>query len=180
MDLAGVNMQTLIHLGIEILVVGGLTFWVHRRVGGMESTVEELTKKIAALEGLVERQQQLLAQHDNILRQIIGAPIPQHTPTKSELPQHQPTPIKPELAQRQHIPVKSPPEPPRRPTQPPAPEPEVDSSVLDAILEKELGSIGEIEIETTVEEFLVPKKTIKRKKGEVVKKKGQKVDGKQD
>lgn len=66
------STQTLIHLGVEFVVLGGFAFWVHKRMAPVETTVEELNKKVAALENVIDKQYQILVQHEAIFRQLVN------------------------------------------------------------------------------------------------------------
>lgn len=88
------DTKTMIHIGTEILLIGGLGFWMKKRADTLDAQVEELTKKLAAYEDIIAQQQQLLARHDAMLRQIFGipntgtkeSPVPARSPVKEPVP----------------------------------------------------------------------------------------------
>lgn len=100
---ANIDTSTLIHVGVELVVVGGLAFWVHRKTSDLQDQVSGLTEKVNKYEEILKRQGELLAQHENALRQVFavlngGAPPPQPQPK----PQPKQTP-------RKRSPKRSPP-----------------------------------------------------------------------
>jgi hypothetical protein len=105
MSIANLSVQTLIHAGIELLVVGGLAFWVKNKTGSLDTAVDELNKKIAVLESAIERQQQILMQHEAVLRHLIGEDPRQ--PRAPSGPAHRPQ-SSPELSPPHKIPQGSP------------------------------------------------------------------------
>src|SRR5258706_13791319 len=185
MDLANINMQTLIHVGVELVVIGGLVFLSNKRIGAVETSVEELNKKIAALEIIVDRQQQILAQQDAIFRQIIGdtSPGPRYNPNSQHrppLPQHsllpqQQSPLLPQQPGGGY-PPRGANEKPLQKVPIPPPVEQISPDALDEIIEQELGKMAakksspentqELEIETTVPKD--ERKNIKRQRAELV------------
>ena len=73
-----VNTQTLVHVGVELVVISGVTFWVHRKTSLLQEEINDLRDKVAKADDLIERQGQLLARHDQIIRQMLngGGPNP--------------------------------------------------------------------------------------------------------
>jgi len=67
-----VNTQTLVHVGVELVVIGGLTFWFQRKTSLLQGEIDELREKVAGYENVIQNQGQLLAKHDQLLRQILG------------------------------------------------------------------------------------------------------------
>lgn len=67
-----VDQKTLIHAGIEFVVIGGVTFWLNRRISNIHEEVIELRKKVDSYEHIIQQQNQLLSRHETMLRQIFG------------------------------------------------------------------------------------------------------------
>lgn len=188
MSLESFNMQTLIHVGVELVVVGGLAFWANRRIVGVENSVADLAKRIIALEGVIEKQQQFMLQQDALLRQMLGMVEPQaesrvsnrqpqpeqrrQSPPVSQPLQYQTSPHIPSPQQsfesRPNIPQPNPNPNPRQPSEsrqePVQEDPDIPSHVLDDIINKELGISTEMEIHMT-EPIKTP---IKKKKTKIV------------
>lgn len=87
--------QTLIHVGVELVVVAGITFWLNRRISSVQGEVGQLNEKLAEFEKVIAQQAQLLHRHEQILNQIFGgspsgqiqsAPSPQHAVQQSRSP----------------------------------------------------------------------------------------------
>ena len=96
MSLSSINPQTMIHAGVECVIIGGLAFWVNRRISPMETSLEEITKKIKALEIIVEQQHQHIMYQDAAIRQILGEPQsvrspPNQTPLNAFPPSQSPS-----------------------------------------------------------------------------------------
>lgn len=68
-----VNTQTLVHVGVELVVIGGMTFWFQRKTALLQEEIDQLRDKVTGCEGIIQNQGQLLAKHDQILRQILGS-----------------------------------------------------------------------------------------------------------
>lgn len=72
-----VNTYTLAHLGAELVIIGGLTFWFQRKTSLLQDEINQLREKISKHEGFIEHQGQLLARHDQILQSLLsGKPLP--------------------------------------------------------------------------------------------------------
>jgi len=69
-----VDTKTLVHIGVEAVVIGGVVFWLNGRISGVQTGLAELQQKIQMLEGVIQQQNQLLSRHEAILRQMMGAP----------------------------------------------------------------------------------------------------------
>jgi hypothetical protein len=172
------NTQTLVHVGLECIAIGGVVFWVHRRLGPLETTLLELNKKVdalesktEALENVIRQQHQIIMQHESFLRQAMG-----DNPPPIRAPPSKPQPVvgkgqSPVLPSNTHPPKSSPIQAQPPAVKPPAPQEEIEvpPDVLDKILDAELGKLSqssssEIEIETSI-----PKqKNIKRDRKQIV------------
>jgi len=74
-----VGTQTLIHAGVELVVVGGVTFWLNKKISSLSDEVKSLKEKILQYENIVNQQEQLLLRHDSMLKHILQIPDDQHT-----------------------------------------------------------------------------------------------------
>lgn len=68
------DTKTLVHVGTELLLIGGLGFWMKKRIDTADAKVEEMEKKLVAFEEIINQQQAILAKHDAGLRQLFGMP----------------------------------------------------------------------------------------------------------
>lgn len=71
-EIAKVDTATLIHIGVELIVVAGLAFWVHKKTNNLQDQITALNEKINSYEEHLKRQGELLAQHENVLRQLFS------------------------------------------------------------------------------------------------------------
>lgn len=104
----GLSMVTLIHMAIEVMVVAAVFFTIKRKTSALQVQIDKLNEKIA-------EQDAMLAQHHNILLQIMNGNMPQpsHAPppqmsrvSPTGPPQHrQPVNTKP-VAPRQQPPTQ--------------------------------------------------------------------------
>lgn len=127
-----VNTQTLIHVGVELVVVGGLTFWFQRKTSLLRGEINALREKVARHEEIISNQGQLLARHDQILRQIFGGAPPPPGITQELKPAPNVPPGHPRQPPQGQSPVKN---------LPKEEEPDIPPEELDKILRKELGSL---------------------------------------
>lgn len=72
MSMSNIDTSTLIHVGVELVVVGGLAFWVHRKTSNLQDKLTELNEKVNRYEDILKRQGELIAAHENALRQIFS------------------------------------------------------------------------------------------------------------
>ncbi len=49
------DTQTLIHVGTELVVVGGIAFWLNKRIGA-DAKYDDLLKRLSAYEEIIEKQ----------------------------------------------------------------------------------------------------------------------------
>lgn len=177
----GMDTKTMVHIASEILLIGGLGFWMKKRVDTLDAQVDEMSKKLTVYENIIQQQQQLLAKHEAVLQQISSLP-----PVQTMLRQMYATPQLPLTENKQPTilqqpdPQKAVPQPPRlekeslvkpseqgRQAPPPPPaatEKDISPEELDKILQEELSR--QIEIETEEPEPLKQKRkgTANRKK----------------
>ncbi len=83
----GIDTKTMIHIGTELLLIGGLGFWMKKRVDASDAKIEELEKKLSAYEDIISQQQNLLTRHEEMLRKVFGMPPLQQQPQGGAPPQ---------------------------------------------------------------------------------------------
>jgi hypothetical protein len=158
------DTKTLIHVGTELVVVGGLAFWMNKKIGLVESKMDALLQQLAVYEDAIQKQQKMINTHEAAFRQIFGGHKPQGLPSPPE--QDQPS--------NEHKPPTMSP-----PTSPPVSntaslsstqnkkkkeKPDVPADILDKILQKELSRETEVlEIPTDESEYLKPSDSKKKR-----------------
>jgi len=70
METTSSNMSLMIHMGVEIVMFGGLTFWFHKRTTEQQNQITSLIEKVNRYEELLKRQGEMVAMHENALRQL--------------------------------------------------------------------------------------------------------------
>lgn len=85
------NNALLIHIGVEIVLLGGITFWFNKRTSSLEEQIGVLTEKLAKHEELITKQGEIITQHENMLRELYaiihgGAPQRSQQPATSRGP----------------------------------------------------------------------------------------------
>lgn len=146
-------MKTLIHMGIELIVIGGITYWLNRKINGAEVRITEQQAQIAALQEVVKKQGETIAKHNELLQRIVDfiesgglahqQAAPQQTrpqQMRAAVPKVQPRPVAKAVQtppQRMTLPA------PSVMTAPPVIEqPDVAPEQLDQLLEQELQSMS--------------------------------------
>lgn len=66
------DTQTLIHVGTELVVIGGLTFWLNKRISSLETIIGSLEHKLSSYENIIQQQNQLINKHEQIFRELFG------------------------------------------------------------------------------------------------------------
>lgn len=100
-----VDLQTLIHIGTELVIFAGFFFWSKGRFAKTDDAVKTLVEKIEQLEQIIGQQNALLQRHEAMFARIFG-----EAPPPPRAPQEQPGP-----------PAKSNPLPARNTAPPPSP-----------------------------------------------------------
>jgi len=67
---SGISNSTLIHAGIEIVVAVAIVYWVHSRNKDIQDQTSILSERIDKLEEVVKKQAEIIAHHENALRQF--------------------------------------------------------------------------------------------------------------
>ena len=68
------DKTTLIHMGVELAVVGGISFWLNRKINGLNDKVNEMAEQLGHYEAIIAKQNEIIAKHDAVLSSIMGAP----------------------------------------------------------------------------------------------------------
>jgi hypothetical protein len=58
------NIQTLIHVGTELVVLTGLTFWLNKRLGSVETNSNLLNERLIKCEQVIQQMQQHINRYD--------------------------------------------------------------------------------------------------------------------
>lgn len=72
-----IDKMTMVHIAGEVIVIGGLTFWMNKRISGLQEEIAELRQQI-------EQQNQLLSQHEMIFRQMFNGQKSRNLPPPVE------------------------------------------------------------------------------------------------
>jgi hypothetical protein len=70
------DMKTLIHVGVEIVVVGAITFWFQKKCSSQQAEIEELREKVENLERAMEMQNKMLMEHRGLFQNLLQGHIP--------------------------------------------------------------------------------------------------------
>jgi hypothetical protein len=137
-----IDKTFLIHIGIELVVVGGLSFWLNRKISVVDA-------KYTALLEIISKQQSIIDTHDRILRAIVeeanrGAPrgMVSTPPTQPSIPVI--TQSQPRASSSTENVMVSPPSS----TQIIIDSDEPDETAIDSLLDKELNSLKEKDVTT--------------------------------
>ena len=80
------DKQFIGHLAGELIIIGGVSFWLNKKIGEEAEKNRLLSEEIAKLKEHIAQQNQLLARHENFLQQIAGGmphqPPPQPQPVQ--------------------------------------------------------------------------------------------------
>lgn len=118
----GISKQTLLHAGVELVVVGGLTLWFSKKTSLLQEQIIMLEERIAQYEKAMANYENVLMAHDQLLRAMTGqAAYP---------PAHR------SPAQREGPPPR---EQPQQPSTVPLQEPEEED--IDSLIQSELQEI---------------------------------------
>lgn len=66
------STSSLVHIGVELVVIGGLSFWIHKKTSDLQEQVTRLTEKVGKYDELLRRQADVIAQHENGLRHLLS------------------------------------------------------------------------------------------------------------
>ena len=149
--MSAINTQTLIHVGVELVVVAGITFWLNKKISDANIKSAQQADQISQLKAALEQQNQLLMRHEAIFQQMFGSE--QGPPENTQMQPHVSPPQSQSQSQippSQEIPPpQSQPQPQVPPSQSkfqgqpvsPAPIGDVLGTDLDAMMEEEMDAI---------------------------------------
>lgn len=141
------DTKTMIHVGMEVVVIGGIAFWVHKKTSNLQKEIDQLKHENAELKNILVQHSQILSEHHRIFTSL-GLIKPQPVPTEYPIPQTMP-PI-PQPAQtaepapvmkRSAVPVSEPPPPPNSEEEDYSEEEETDIEGLDDYVKNELDEL---------------------------------------
>jgi hypothetical protein len=144
------DMKTLIHVGVEVLVVGAITFWFQKKSSSQQAEIEELRGKVEKMEEVLEAQNRLLMEHRNIFSNILGGrpPPPLQNNSQPRSPSQPPPSNAPRARPPDTTPNKKVPPRPPTPEEPSEEEEEIEEEEeeeeevdMDELLKEELQSI---------------------------------------
>lgn len=156
------DTKTLIHVGIETVVIGGITFYCKRRMDTLEGEIQGLREQNLKLQQGLDTLARVLEQHDRYLRGEPGAMQSSHPPPAQRPSSHPPAQRPPPMQQTS-------PEPSAAPSpQKVIIEEEPDDEELDGLLQDELSNLKKetpefIEIECSGDFCEVSLETPKKK-----------------
>ena len=137
-----IQKQAMIHAGVEVVVISGVVFWFQRKTTLLQTEIDGLRQTLSQYEDVLKKQGDIIAQHDHLLRQILGGGQPPiNNPGIPQQPSQPP----------QRVPKRSPPPktsqtpPPSAPQSSPNPqyvEEQIDEGELDSLLEQELNRVS--------------------------------------
>ena len=66
----GMDTKTMIHAGVEIVIIGGIAFYFNKRIGALEQGIGnavENARRIKELEDTIASQQDIIAKHEQVI-----------------------------------------------------------------------------------------------------------------
>jgi hypothetical protein len=63
----GINMNTLIHVGVELVIIGGVTFYLHKKISSVQEENEELKRVIVEHEERIKRCEEFIQGMANMM-----------------------------------------------------------------------------------------------------------------
>lgn len=69
-----INAVTLCHIGTEFVVIASVSFWLNRRISSLEEKIDIQNDTISKCEEMINQQGQMMMRHEQIIRQLTGAP----------------------------------------------------------------------------------------------------------
>lgn len=92
-SMEAIDKKTLIHAGIETVVIAGITFYFNKRISTLEDYISQMNEKLNKYEEIIQRQDQVISIHDQALRDMMARfPSPGHSnsPQTQARPQKKP------------------------------------------------------------------------------------------
>lgn len=91
---SSLDAMKMAHIGAEIVVIGGVVFWVNRRTTDLQDQITSLSEQVNKCEDLIKRQSELLTRHENVIRQVFGQQGPSVAPRPPPAPPAPPVPTR--------------------------------------------------------------------------------------
>lgn len=66
------DTKFLVHAGVELVVVAGMTFYLNRKISAQQEVISQLIEKVTKLEEALVNHSQVIKAHDNVLRPSTG------------------------------------------------------------------------------------------------------------
>ena len=103
---SSISMMTMIHIGVEILVVAGVSFWLHSKIKTQEEHLKIQADRIAECEKLIAKQTEIITRHENALHHfsslLQGLPAPQTNRPQNPTSRNTSRNNTPQHSQQQH------------------------------------------------------------------------------
>lgn len=124
----------LVHVGVEILLFGGVIIWTNKRLSDQEKIITELKTRVDQYEELLTKQGEMLKQHHEALEEILNNRYASVHQSQHRVPEHIRQPEgRPERPQvRQSEGPQSTNQPQRTVKQPPIKRPQQSQSKMEA------------------------------------------------
>lgn len=141
------DTKTMIHVGVEVVVIGGIAFWVHKKTSNLQKEIEQLKQENAELKNILVQHSQVLSEHHRIFTSL-GLIKPQASPPPQppvELPTEMPQTLPQHTEQVRTVPPpsekKDVPPPPPNSEEEYSDEEETDIEGLDEYVKNELDEL---------------------------------------
>jgi hypothetical protein len=67
-----IDIKTLVHVGVEVVIIGGLTFWFQKKTSLQQEEINNLRSELSKAKEVINRQGKILSQHEEILKQLLN------------------------------------------------------------------------------------------------------------
>jgi hypothetical protein len=72
--IGGFDTSALIQVGVTLVIVGGLTYWMHNRMNKMQESMDIMKETLEKHEEIFKTFEQILLQHDGAIKNLYGHP----------------------------------------------------------------------------------------------------------
>lgn len=69
------NTQLMVHVGAELVIIGGVTFWMNKKIADANEKVNLLTEEMAKMKETISKQSQVIASHQNFIHQLVNGGV---------------------------------------------------------------------------------------------------------